>query len=357
MISGKKICIIGPDLNISGGVATHVRNLKSLKVFESARVIDLGSRTKGIQKSMFSIFSSLFKMRKTIQSENYRRILINSSVYPFAFAKLLLTLFFLLGVKNIKTYVFFHGGRFANSKVYTVPGIHFLFDKLLQQSESIYFLSTEQLTQFKERFPNCRAQLYRNYSSELEAAKDKKIRSEKLKFLFVGRLLKSKGLEEILTASIRLEKTGNTLFEITFVGDGEDGFLIENARRELKNKDLLVEKGFLQGQSLLDAYAYADVLLLPSHHEGFPYVVIEALQNRLPVIATKTGALDVMLTEGKTGFLIQISSIEQLIEAMNKIMDDRQLLDTMSDYCSQSFSEFYSTQKAEEFYRLLLSEE
>jgi glycosyltransferase involved in cell wall biosynthesis len=66
----------------------------------------------------------------------------------------------------------------------------------------------------------------------------------------------------------------------------------------------------------------ARCLVLPSHSEAFPNVILEAMASGVPVVATRTGGIPSLVQDGTTGFLVDRGSVEQLTEAMTKLTDD-----------------------------------
>ncbi len=71
--------------------------------------------------------------------------------------------------------------------------------------------------------------------------------------------------------------------------------------------------------------AWSDVVILPSHTEGFPRVIIEAMLLDVPVCATPVGGIPEAITEGKTGFLIDIDDDKMLADRIDLVTRDKDL--------------------------------
>ncbi len=108
-----------------------------------------------------------------------------------------------------------------------------------------------------------------------------------LRFIFIGRNERRKGIEELTDALIDLETQQQFDFEFTFIGPIEPNFHLKDKVKyvgEIKNQEKIHQ--FLQN---------ADVLVCPSHAEGMPTVILEAMANGLALIASDVGATSKMV--------------------------------------------------------------
>jgi len=136
-------------------------------------------------------------------------------------------------------------------------------------------------------------------------------------FLFVGRLKKEKGIQELLSAFRTVElETENA--ELWLVGPDEEDILSE-----------LEQTGrikYVPFTSTPEHYmASADVLCLPSYREGFGSVVIEAGSCGIPSIASDIYGLRDAIDDKKTGIFVQLKSVTSLARAMSKLAEDETL--------------------------------
>ena len=123
-----------------------------------------------------------------------------------------------------------------------------------------------------------------------------------IKFLFIGRYERRKGIEELL-GSIPLINSNNAFFG--FVGNLHT---IENER--CKFHGLVKDEQTLK--QIIDEY---DVLICPSYSEGMPTVILEAMARGLAIIATDVGAVSELVNK-ENGWLIPARSQYRLIEAI-----------------------------------------
>lgn len=154
----------------------------------------------------------------------------------------------------------------------------------------------------------------------------------KRQFVFIGRFIKKKGIEDIIEAAKLLIKDHITNFTITFYGKQND---IYNEAFFNKYKELHIEyKGYL---NLSDKVSYrklwnTDVLLFPTYFEGegFPGVLIDAFICGLSVIATNFMANEEIINE-RNGILVEPNSPKQLYEAMSLLIKNIDLCEVIKE--------------------------
>ena len=136
-------------------------------------------------------------------------------------------------------------------------------------------------------------------------------------FVYVGRLWKGKGLDELLTAYRNLEGELGIKVSLLVIGDGVD----QSHYRELfMSLPRVVMPGFVQPAELPGWYALADCLVFPTHGDPNGLVVEEALAAGLPVIVTDAaGDIGSRVPEGVAGYVIPVGSADALQERMGRI--------------------------------------
>ena len=147
--------------------------------------------------------------------------------------------------------------------------------------------------------------------------------------LFVGRLTTDKGIAELVEAFLQLENRIPNL-RLLLVGSFEDGDpLPEDIRKRLETHDRVILAGPVNDTA--PYYATADVLVLPSHREGLPTVVLEAHAAGKPVIgAAATGIVD-LLVDGETGLLFPVGDVSSLANAIARLIEDKALARKLAD--------------------------
>lgn len=140
-------------------------------------------------------------------------------------------------------------------------------------------------------------------------------RNERFTYLIVGDLIPRKAPLLVMEAFAKLQHTDTKL---VFVGEGPLRGEMEQLIRAKQLTDRVVLLGRLSANGVRDALQEASCLLLASKSETFGVVVIEAMSCGLPVIATRSGGPDDIITP-QTGILIDPENEHQLITAMDYV--------------------------------------
>ncbi len=141
--------------------------------------------------------------------------------------------------------------------------------------------------------------------------------------LFVGRLASNKGLAPLLGAFAELAPKRPELSLILVGEDGGEarGTLEEAARRGLGERVRWV--GFVAEDALLaSAYAEAECLVLPSEYEAFGLVLVEALAQGTPVVASRVGGMREIVEPGRNGALVPPGDPRALAQALEELLSD-----------------------------------
>ncbi|MBC5841459.1 glycosyltransferase family 4 protein [Flavobacterium sp. F-380] len=152
-------------------------------------------------------------------------------------------------------------------------------------------------------------------------------------FIFVGRLVGDKGINELVHAfsqlnisSSEVENTStNGELKLLLVGPLEsqlDPLLPETLQTMAKNKNIISVGFQLEVRSY---YAIANALVFPSYREGFPNVVLQAGAMGLPSIVTDINGSNEIIVNGKNGLIIPVKDEVAICEAMQKIVEDSNL--------------------------------
>jgi glycosyltransferase involved in cell wall biosynthesis len=159
-------------------------------------------------------------------------------------------------------------------------------------------------------------------------------------FLFVGRLVREKGVFELLSAYAKLNKEIREQVGLVFVGDGAEREQLEAIASTI-SPGMVRFAGFAQRELLSSFYALAEVLILPTYTDPWGLVVNEAMACGLPVIVSHVaGCAADLVKENWNGLLIPPRDEASLADAMERIASQRELRARMSANSSERISQY-----------------
>lgn len=170
--------------------------------------------------------------------------------------------------------------------------------------------------------------------------------------LFVGRLIRAKGVLDVLEAVGRIDGQSRPV-RLHLVGDGPLGDRLRARARELGLTDRVTFSGYLEGEALERAYSAATVLVLPSWTEGFPVAVTEAMSFGLPVVTTRLRGMADHLREGVNTLFVPVGDPEALAAALIRLLADRDLRRRMCEANRQKVKEFEPQRVARRYHDVL----
>lgn len=140
--------------------------------------------------------------------------------------------------------------------------------------------------------------------------------NEKVHFLYLGRIMREKGMNELFGAAQKLHEEGQE-FILDLVGFFEDEY--KEQVEKLQRAGIAVFHGFQEDPRPF--YKNADCIVLPSYHEGMSNVLLEAAATARPLITSDIPGCREAVEDIKTGLLIRAKDQESLYGAMKKFIE------------------------------------
>jgi glycosyltransferase involved in cell wall biosynthesis len=168
------------------------------------------------------------------------------------------------------------------------------------------------------------------------------------RFVFVGHIMREKGVIELREAARRLDSTG---VQVDLYGP-----LLPNVSKEdLEGVPGFRYRGELPFDRVLDTLASYDALVLPSHREGYPGVILEAYSAGIPVVASRVGGIPEIVEDGKTGLLVPPGDVDALAHAMSRFASSGETMKRLGAGAREKAETFSSKRWTDEFVRMCRS--
>lgn len=160
---------------------------------------------------------------------------------------------------------------------------------------------------------------------------------------FFGRFTLDKGIIELAEAFRGLEEQWPEA-RLLLLGDFEGGDSVPEAiRTQLEEDPAIVRPGFVQDAA--PYYHVCDLIVLPTHREGFPNVLVEAAAAGKPVVTTSaTGAVDAVL-DGKTGLVVDVGNAHALRSALARLLEEPERAEAMGAAGRQWATETFAPER------------
>jgi len=159
-------------------------------------------------------------------------------------------------------------------------------------------------------------------------------------FVFVGRIVRDKGINELVVAFKRLQaKVPKT--RLILVGEYEDDLdpITPEARKEIDNNTCILAVG--KQEDVRPWLAASDALVFPSYREGFPNVVIEAGAMGLPSIVTDINGSREIIQDGVNGLIVPSKNEDALLKEMERLVEDAALASYLATHARRLVASRY----------------
>jgi glycosyltransferase involved in cell wall biosynthesis len=180
--------------------------------------------------------------------------------------------------------------------------------------------------------------------------------NEPLRIVYVGRIEHSqKGVFYLPGIMSKVALSGNPA-SLDLVGDGKDMLPLQNKFSKLPETKAYFH-GALSHDEAMDILLASDVLLLPSHHEGQPVTLFEAMaRGVVPVVSNLNKITNTVVANGKSGILVKVGDEEAFAEALITLAENRTILRNISITAWQVARDEYSIDRMGWNYMDLITE-
>jgi len=222
-----------------------------------------------------------------------------------------------------------------------------LYGFALRRARKVFFQNSDDEALFREHrilVESTPSAVVNGSGIDLDAYGAQPLPNVPARFLMIGRLLGDKGVREYVLAAQRMRTLHpDARFGLVgWIDDNPDAI----SKTEL---DSWVEKGSIDFLGRLDdvrpAIAAASVYVLPSYREGTPRTVLEAMSMGRAIITTDAPGCRETVIDGENGFLVRTHSVDDLVSAMHKFIDDPALATTMGQRSREIAEEKYDVHK------------
>lgn len=154
---------------------------------------------------------------------------------------------------------------------------------------------------------------------------------EPFKILFLGVLIKRKGVSDLLKATRLLKNDfGSEKFRVVIAGSGQEEANLKNECKELGIDDVVDFVGWTDGKKKTKLLKECQMLVLPSYNEGLPMSILEAMSYGMPIVATNVGDISSAVIDGVNGYLVEPGDVNAISTSLIKLIIDPSIYNSYS---------------------------
>ena len=353
-----RIVLLSPSLEAVSGVSTHVRILLASALAREYELLHFqvgseGRRETALQK--FTRFAlSPLHLALLLLRTGAQVIHLNTSLEPKAYWRDLVYLIVarLLGRRVVNQ---IHGGAMPADFFRGNRFLTWVLRRFLVSSAAVAVLSSAELAAYRKFDPRIRVHLVPNAIDPAGLAGWTRSCNAHgpLRLVYVGRLVRAKGLFEVIEAMTALKRAGR-MIELCIAGDGEDQFALMAASQQAGLGDRIRLLGSVFGAEKWRLWLDSDVFVFPTYHrEGLPYSLLEAMAAGCVPVTTSVAAIPDVMRDGEHGRFVPANDASALAMAVAALDDDRAGLFRMSGAARQRALEHYTVGRLADDFRKL----
>lgn len=322
-MNNKCVIMIGTSLQTMGGIATVVQGYMDAGLFDKARIQYVVTHSDGpaVKKALQAI-CGYGRFVALAFREKIALIHVHTSSRASFWRKL--PFFWLARMLHYPYVLHMHGSEFMEFYSNEVGrlGQRFIrnaFDK----ADVVLALSPEWKQNIASFSRNPNIRVLPNGVAVASVAPHRDRNPSQIQLLFLGRLGNRKGIYDLLAALSKIRQEIQE-FVLIAAGDGEIDEVKSEASR-LGLRDNVQVPGWIdptRRQALLEG---ADIFVLPSHAEGLPMSLLEAMAAGLPVVCSTVGGIPLAVSDQQEGLLVEPGNIDGLGQALTRMIRDPEL--------------------------------
>lgn len=323
-----KVLMVGPGLDVAGGISAVVNHWLSAGLRERADVRFIatldGCDARFPARKLYSASRAFASFARESLLRPPDVVHVHLSTGASFYRKLLILE--AARLRNLKTVVHLHGSRFMEFYADSTPRRASLIRRVFDRADAVIVLSKAWRDFVRGLSLNPNLHILYN-GADTAAFEPERRRGDEIVISSMGRLGDRKGTWDLLEAFRRLSADVPNA-RLVLGGDGD----LDKARAVAKAHgidDSVSVAGWLTGREKLDVFNRTDIYALPSYHEGLPASIVEAMAAGAPIVSTPVGGIPEAVIDTYNGFLVRPGDVDALHDRLRTLALDADLRDRM----------------------------
>ena len=347
------VLLLGPDRDTIGGVQTHLNVLLDSELARRFGIVQFQVGSAGRGENALGMLARLLisplLLAAAIARTGADIVHVNTSFNHRAYWRDLL---YVLAARLCGARIVYqiHGGgvrMLQGTGRVRSPLMRQLLRRTLRWPDVVVVLSRRELQDVSQLAPRQNVLLLPNAIDPHALLAQRRLASDPrapLKLVYIGRLVRDKGLFELVEGLAGACARGVPA-QLAVAGEGPDEPRLRQAVHDLGLEEHVSFVGPAFGERKAQLLAEADVFALPSYHEGLPYALLEGMAAGLVPLVTRVGAMPDVVVEGVHGRFVSSRDGESIAQAIAALAGDRARLAHMSTACRERVAGAYSIER------------
>lgn len=320
MHESSNVVMLGPGLNVRGGVSGVERLLLNalpdhVHATHIATMVEGGKWTKAVTFAQ-SIAKLTMQLRQHPDVVHIHFASGASNIRKIILARVALA-------RGARVIMHAHGGGYQKHWAAMSPATRAITLNTLQRIQRLVVLGEGWRTFFESiGVPKHRIVVLPNPVVLPETVPVREV-GGKVRFVYFGQITQRKGVFDLLESAARLSPECRARVEFMLAGHGDVAQLREHANK-VGVQDIVEVREWVDAAERDRLLAAAHAFVLPSHTEGLPMSLLEAMAWGLPPICTPVGSIPEYVVDGANGLLIAPGDVSQLAAAIEKIVSQEE---------------------------------
>ena len=353
----RKIVLFSPSLDAVTGVSTHARILLASDLARHYELLHFqvgseGRRENTLQK-LVRLALSPFLLGLLLVRTGAEAVHLNASLDTKGYWRdLAYSLVARLLGRRIVNQI--HGGAMPQDFFRGNAFLTWILRRFLVSSDVVTVLSSGELAAYRAFDERINVHLIPNAIDPAGLADQPRWHNDgrPLRLVYVGRLLRTKGLFDLVEAMRLLKNVGRDV-RLVLGGEGRDRAELIDATRRAGLEDRMRFLGNVFAAEKFRLLLESDVFLLPSYTEGLPYALLEAMAAGCVPVTTPVAAIPDVIRSGEQGMLVPAKDPGALATAIAALDDDRESLMRMAKAARLRVLERYTVARLADDFRQL----
>lgn len=228
--------------------------------------------------------------------------------------------------KHINVIVHLHGSQFDKWYYKSGPRLKRKINSFLVESNNIIVLGNKWEKIIQSIEPKAKTTIIEN---AVFIPAQKVAWNGTLNILFMGVLIKRKGIFDLVDVLDKLNQDSNLKYTLLIAGSGPEEKELKHVfnEKKLHNVQFL---GWIKEEEKEAIYRKAQMMVLPSYNEGMPMALLEAMSYGLPIVSTDVGDISSLICNGKNGFLVKPGDAYGMVNGIKFIFNNPNNWEQMS---------------------------